>query len=520
MRRLLPSSREKDEGTALVLVLLAMLVASMMAVLVLGAVVSQVRPTLVERQHVRALHASEAGISVVMGQIQAATKPDQLFPDKTVGDPEKLPCTSGSSAVVGQVDGQPGGYGYTVQVRYFLLDPAGQSADWRGAQAMACPLSQQPLFALVTSTGTGDPVPGQAAGAGSRTTELVYTFRVDNTNAVGGPLSTGSTCWDAATASTGTPITLQPCSAGVDRQRFAWRDDLTIILASSAATGPLCVTADRTDSNSTQLPAVLRPCDGTLHQSWGIDDSQHLYTTPTGTTGKWCLQATGGKLVAATGCGKVFTVDQAVGSGRAGSPAASQPGLIMQWVNYKEYGRCFDVNNWQITNDLILFPCKQDPATTRLRWNQGWIWGAADSEGRSELYTYKGSNNQDFVDAQTARKQRVCLDSTAGVGPALQLKACIAADPTSAPSDANRVQRWTVNRDVPTADNSGVDYATSYTIVDSKGNCLTAGARTSSTGTWSSVRLAPCDGSAAQKWNAPPTFTLASQDDFRETTHG
>jgi hypothetical protein len=55
------------------------------------------------------------------------------------------------------------------------------------------------------------------------------------------------------------------------------------------------------------------------------------------------------------------------------------------------------------------------------------------------------------------------------------------------------------------------NYATSYRIVDSDGNCLTptdlslANPDTHSDGT-AKVKVAVCSGSELQKWNAPPNF--------------
>ena len=50
-------------------------------------------------------------------------------------------------------------------------------------------------------------------------------------------------------------------------------------------------------------------------------------------------------------------------------------------------------------------------------------------------------------------------------------------------------------------------YATSYTIVDTYGRCLSNGPFS---GSYSSVITNTCDGSDGQKWNAPPAFGTAN----------
>ncbi|MEJ5944664.1 RICIN domain-containing protein [Pseudokineococcus basanitobsidens] len=507
-----PADR-RDGGAALVLVLVVMMLGASLALLALTAVTSQVRPTAVERKHVRALHASEAGTQVALSMLQSATTPDPLVAGSVVGDRSLLPCPGGGTAASGAVGGQPGDYTYAVTVRYFLADPEDMTTTQRTAAAMPCPLAAVPQYALITSTGAAPAAGGVGAGEADRTTELVYSFRTGTTNVVGGTLASGSTCWQADAAAPGAAIRMATCSATSPLQKFSWRDDLTLVLAPSVTTAPLCVTADRAaGAGSATLPASLALCDGLLHQSWGVSDGRIFYGYPDGVGGaSRQLCAASGLLQASSSCGTAFTIAQAVGSGRAGSVSASQPDRVIHWVSYAEYGRCLDVNSWRITNDLILFPCKQDPRTGELRWNQGWLYGAPDAAGRSEMSTYYGSTNEDYASARARGVPRVCLDGAAATGTALQLRTC-----SGAPS-----QRLVVNREVTAADGT-VDYARSYTIVDSTGRCLDVGPQTAAsagnvgTTEWSSVRWSACTGGSAQKWNAPPSFTPSSQTGFRE----
>jgi hypothetical protein len=502
-----PGAAQGDEGAALLTVLLAMLMAASMSVLVLGAVLVQARPTQVERKAVGALHASEAGVDVALNRIRAATKADALVSTAVVGDLTKLPCAASGPALSGAVGGQPGNLTYAVAIRYYTVDPAGKDATWRAANAMACPLPAQPYYALIESVGSGDAVPGYAAALGNRSVESVYSFRVGNVQPLGGQISVNGLCWDAGNSTKeGAWIKAHKCDPDNEAQRFSWRDDLTLVLSSSLETKPLCITADVV-ANSTK--ATLEACDGLLHQMWGVDDSARFYAYIDGGAGKWCAQGNGAQaqgmpIVSGTSCKDVFTIDQSVGSGRSGSPSASQPGKVMHWVNYAEYGRCLDINNWTVSRHLILYPCKQDPLTPELRWNQGFLWDGPNAAGVSKISTFAGVSGQDYVLAQAAGAPKVCLQSSATAGVPLSFAACSTAQP---------LQNWVVNRDTGS-------YWSGYTIVDVNGRCLTSGAKTSDTGKWSSVRVLDCDGSDAQKWNAPPDFTSAERRSFRETTAG
>ncbi|MEJ5915750.1 RICIN domain-containing protein [Pseudokineococcus sp. 1T1Z-3] len=503
-----------DAGAAMVLVLVVMLLGASLAVLALAAVTQQVRPTLVERKYVRALHASDSGLQVALGQIQGATQADPLVPGAVIGDRAQLPCQVGDQRLTGAVGGEPGDLTYSVRIRYYAQDPGPQTATWRdsAANVMTCPLTAQPGYALLQST--GDSASGAVgASVADRTTEVVYRFRTDTTNAAGGTISSGSLCWDAgASPSASSTIRLKTCVSNAAQQQFWWRDDNTIVLASSVGGTPLCVTADRPGNSTTSTqPASLAECDGLLHQSWGVDDGAGLYGYPSGTSGGWRLCGGSGVVFAQSGCSTVFTYAQSVGTGRAGSVSASQPGRVIHWVNYQVFGRCLDVNSWSIANDLILYPCKQDPLKAGLRWNQGWYYGIPDADGRSEISTYAGKVNEDYsVAAARAGVPRVCLSGAFATGTALRLLPCT----------GGVEQRVVVNREV-TVDGA-VDYGRSYTIVDSTGRCLDSGPATAASpgnlGTkgLSSVRWSLCSGAASQKWNAPPTFTSATQSDFRE----
>jgi hypothetical protein len=136
---------------------------------------------------------------------------------------------------------------------------------------------------------------------------------------------------------------------------------------------------------------------------------------------------------------------------------------------------------------MIAWFCKQEPAPSVVRWNQRWSMPAAGTTGPITT-----------VNDEAAGRPRYCLRSpmTTGNLSFVTLSQCTGTIPNS--DDL----KWTVYGDTG-------NYATSYQIADDNGNCLTptdlenpyAGS-THSDGT-AKIKVAPCDGSDLQKWNAP-----------------
>jgi hypothetical protein len=65
--------------------------------------------------------------------------------------------------------------------------------------------------------------------------------------------------------------------------------------------------------------------------------------------------------------------------------------------------------------------------------------------------------------------------------------------------------------------NSGT-YASSYLFVDTSGRCLAVDPTDLYSGLYSKVTVATCNGSDAQKWNAPPTYTDSTVASFKEVS--
>ncbi len=81
---------------------------------------------------------------------------------------------------------------------------------------------------------------------------------------------------------------------------------------------------------------------------------------------------------------------------------------------------------------------------------------------------------------------------------------------------SNQLQKWTLIYDTG-------DYATSYVVKDSNGNCLGLGPPGSASAPlnqWSTITSEPCNGQAEQKWNAPPNLIDAVLKNYTETTSG
>jgi hypothetical protein len=160
-----------------------------------------------------------------------------------------------------------------------------------------------------------------------------------------------------------------------------------------------------------------------------------------------------------------------------------------QIVNYEQFGRCLDVTEFTWTRAyMIAWYCKQEPAPAVVRWNQRWSMPAASTTG--PIMT---------VNDETVTRPRYCLRSPGATGP---LSFVTLSDVCPATGPVADDLKWTVYADTG-------DYATSYRIIDNFGFCLTptnlkalyAGS-THSDGT-AKVKVAPCDSSDIQKWNAP-----------------
>lgn len=529
--RLLPG-RGDDTGAALAIALAMIFTVMILSVLVTGAVVSQIGAAQFGQKNTRTAHGAEAGLDVALGEIRAAFGPDAVDATLDVGYRSLLPCDAGTSAwtTAGVVDGGPGDIGYQVTVRYYLEEPTGRDAAWLAANAVACSATgpaELPVFALLESTGTGSDAGQATEDAAERTLTQVYDLRTTNANIPGGLIhrdlsnnpSLPDLCLDSGTPfpTAGTVVRMEACDDTDAGQVFWWRKDFTIVQTTTvgSAGGEMCVASSASTAATqtvTMQPCATAPASPPYTQRWGYTDSGFLQAFPRhpGNSTGYCLYVQDiddpAPLLATTAACSAgiynpqsgMRPDPTVGAGSVGDigdvVVDAQP---YQWVNYEEFGRCFDITGWNVNASyMIAYPCKQNPISS-VGWNQVLSWNATTRQ----LSVRTGTNGQPYTSATGAWK---CLQAPAlgAEPPYVVMRDC------QSPTGQN--QRWTVNRETAT-------YASSYTIVDGFGRCLSV--RPQGGGghaSWSAIVVEACTGADKQKWNSPPGEAPAAVRDTRE----
>jgi Ricin-type beta-trefoil lectin domain len=472
-----------DRGSLLMALLVTLVGMALTAALV-PIVVNQVAGTRVISGRIRALDVAQAGIDVAVGQLRAAT--DGAGKGILANLP---PC---------QMTGNAGSIGSKFIVTIVF-------AGLVGSAAPACPRPGVPVTATLTSTGGGPfavwPAVGSPVGStGTRTIEATYTFKTNNENISGGAiqLATNSLCMDAGTVASPaptTPVKMQPCKvSGSSDQRFAYTKDLNIKLVgseTSTLTGGMCL--DAPVPHATNGLVTFQACGARLaRQQWSLNNSSNFQGTGNGIAlDNFCfnLSAPGGtgSTVVLGGCAgaanvSVFRPQPGVGAGMASVATG-------QLVNFKQFSRCLDVTNQVMSYSyMIVWFCKQAPDGNVL-WNQKWTLPlpTVDSlhpiTGRLRTLGSDGAGYCLTSPRSTATNLYVTLTSCPASG---------------ALTDA---QTWVVYGPTP-------DYASSYRILDFDKHCLTptdlsvASPDTHTDGT-AKAKMAVCDSTELQKWNAP-----------------
>ena len=507
-----------DEGIAMLLVIMAMLVLSSLSLLALGAIVVQSKPTQFQRKNIQTINAAEAGLDAGLAAIRNGTYTEGVT---LYGDRAQLPCWTNYTGQVGDPAGD--GLTYSVSIRYYKSDPSEQTAAWRAANAMTCTAgigtATTPTHAYLSSDGIGTALPSRAASLGNRTLQTVYTFSSTNPNLPGGLIKDSAGLCYSGGASIAGPVTMQTCLPGADTQMWAYTDDYQIVLTSTRAsdgTGGLCLSA--LIGTGSSVAATMRTCDPNgldYTQNWGVSNSDPVqffgHLTNSYAT-SWCLGvattgSAGQALRASSTCTGVYPQAQ-VGAGAAGTTLktpAEVSGKPFQWVNYQEFGRCLDITGWNVsTVSQILYPCKQDPMAGAVLaaspgWNEVFVWDQTTkhfwtNRDAASNKPYLASNPTYCMKSQNADNAYVLFGT-------LCSSITVATDPA---------YRWTLNRDTG-------DAKTNYTIVDSYGRCLAAGAKNASNAaSYSSVTTATCNGGGGQKWNAPANLGTALIGDTAE----
>jgi hypothetical protein len=479
-----PATGRSERGS-MPMALLVTLVALSLSAALMPLVINQVSNTRTVTARTDALQAAQAGIDVALGQLRAAGT-------TAGGDLESLPpCTMTGASLSGS--------GYRVVIVYYRL------ADDGAPTPQTCPPTDVPVTALLTST--GGPAGGAlTAGArGTRTIESTYTFQTSNENISGGAIQLASPtvaplCMDAganAFPDAGSRVKVQLCKAGGSSdQRFAYTTDLNIkVVGSETATAPTGMCLDAPYPRALWDVVSFQPCLGlSARQQWSLNDSSNFASTRENEAklGDFCLDLTDANAgmpnsdIVLGKCGsgsnrRIWRPQPGVGAGM--SSAATD-----QMVNFKQFSRCLDVTNFVPTSSyMIVWFCKQAPNGVP-PWNQAWEVLPAG--------------------AGPLTKRIRTIDTKTGLGYCLRTPASVAAGQyatlsecgeTDVLTDPNLI--WTVYGD------TGV-YASSYRIVDSYGLCLTptdltaSPADTHTDGT-AKVKVATCNSSELQKWNAP-----------------
>lgn len=510
--------RGADDGVAMLTALLLIMVLAALSILVLGIVVNQVKPTLYAEKNTRTIYGAEAGVEAALGRIRNATSPPD-FTGTVYGDPRKLPCT-----LSGVLDASSASFDVTV--RYFAENPGGQSDTWLASHALTCSAGTGtgtvlPAYALIESHAQDTSYARVASTQGDRAISMVYTFRTTTTNIKGGRIwswndgAQGQFCLRADTTAAGSSVKYQSAvncgfSANEDRELWIYDTDYTIKLASSTLTAtPLCLTTEsggaiRLRSCATPTYTQLWSWHSGGNATWqgqdsGIRDNKTCLGDATRTTGT----PSAGDLLGVGACQDKlptgsFAPDPAVGPGAASVNTH-------QIVNYLEFGRCMDVTDTHTWAPfMISYPCKQDPpAAAELYWNHRWYYEEPLFGAQSPvqlIYVY----NEGGVQYCLQRPTSMTNPGASGVD-----KAAYYPTLTSTCNINDVSQQWVRNKDTKKK-------ATSYTFTDpSLTQCIgVSGMRYY--GKWSALVMSACDGSTAQKWNAPGDDVNAKVGNYLE----
>ena len=514
----------RDDRGSLPVALLVTMVGVLLSTLLVHTVLGQNTETRGQTARVAALNAAQTGLDIALGHLRAANN------GATAGVLAKLPCLSlkGSVAAVTGAEKST----YEVEIDYYSVDPQNRPPAWLADANNAIRCIQgagtfsTPAYALLRSTGSYPAYAGGPRNAAGdwiptvRTLQGTYTFKTNDQNISGGLIhlvrSAGATdlCFDAGSGSpsAGTPLTVKPCSAGSVAQTWAYNLNLTLSLVSSRTpTMPLGLCLDAGTPQTVGKTVYLQPCgtpETLPRQQWSYNDNANFQGTSNGVKLDGpCItvqsaNTTGSPVVlnscsANTGGVRTFYPEQTTGAGAAGASSG-------QLVNFKQFGRCLDVTNKDVGSTfLISWQCKQSPDPGNVAWNQKWTITPKPVDGDAGV---TGS-------ITTTNNGVYCLKS-----PRSTLRGRYVTVQSCSTSSLTDELRWKLFRDTGT-------YATSYTIVDSAGNCLSPTDPTapnpdlfSSGQLVSKIVVAVCDGSALQKWNAPTSVLSATPlKDISET---
>lgn len=515
------------------MVMIVVIVGLVFAAFLVPMIVTQSKSTVHTDNRGQALRAAQAGTDVMLGLIRGATTDGGV-----TGAAGSLPCydpligTLARSVPTPPATSEPPGTvavpDYNVTLQYFTSDKLTNPmlcVTGSGTRDPVTLVAVPPSFARIVSIGT------YTAGGrvSTRTLSTTYAFKTansfsfnaTNTSTTGGQIRFNPNpnpnvvvdtpqCLDAGIApSSGTSLSVQTCkppttsAADAKSQLFFYNSDLSLQLAlpPSAPGAPFgwCVSLS-TPPNIVTLQPCASPGSAVSSQQWSLNAEAAFVVTSPGPP-PVCSRLAGPSVVAAKPCLSPSLYDAtaswlptpAVGSGAAGATNS-------QLVNFSQFGRCAYVTDRTAPSAapnpfMILYPCEQYVPPTPVDWYQKFAYNNASKQ----WVTTTGSTN-------------FCLTRPGVVGGKVTVILCDVSDSK---------QKWTdygaalANQ----ANASQWTYDKRYTIVDSRGWCLSL-SPTSGTGAdwftpintssqYSKLTSDTCDGSTRQKWNADPK-TLSS----------
>lgn len=511
------ATARRDDGVAMMTVIMMMLILMSLSVVVLGMVVSQVTPSQFARKNTETVFAAEAGVETALGRIRTAQNGGD-FTGAVYGKPNLLPCT-----VTGTVGPAGAQTTYTANVRYYADDPTGKDAGWLTANQLTCTPGSGtgtvlPAFAYIESAGDA-PTAGKVTDTqADRAIAMVYRFETTTTNIKGGRIFSWASgtepqfCLRATGTAAGSTVRYQPlatCGTAANEATELWiyDTDYTMKLASSTLTSTsLCMTNE-------SGTIYLRACTAGYTQAfawhpngnatWVAQDASFVDNNTCLKSSESSGAPSNGSTLRVGACASTaawgsFAPDPAVGPGAASISTK-------QIVNFLEFGRCFDVTDVRVDRPfMISYPCKQDPPSgSGLFWNHKWYYEeplVGTTRAPQQIYVYQSNDPARKYCLKSPTSQTDPTES--GVGPGYYpylTNSCSTADPS---------QMWT--RSTAT----GVK-ATSWTIRDSSGRCIGVGG-SKYLDKWSALVVSACDGSAAQKWNAPADSVEAKVGGYLE----
>jgi ricin-type beta-trefoil lectin protein len=495
----------RDDTGSMPFALLLILIATSLSALLTPMVITQLHSTRAETQRVQALEAARAGLDVALGQIRRAN-------DGTgTGDPTELPCT-----VKGSVGGDPGtGASYTVTITYYIVTDAGVTQG-------SCPLAANTPVDHADLSSIGK-------ARARRTVTATYKFWTTTENILGGLIPAYPTagvpdlCMDAGSAhpTAGTPLLMQPCTAGSAQQSFAYNPDLTLMLVSSATSslGAMCL--DAGSPHALGNPVTLQKCGTSgspaARQIWSLNNHANFEGTSDGTTNdNFCFNVknpgiAGSPVILGSG-DKVLTGNKptcqqqhddkeafspypSVGAGAAGPSTG-------QLVNYSQFGRCLDVPHASPTYAfMIVWPCKQAPDPSTIKWNEKWAAVTSPLHTDRMLLTTTDDSADRWCLQRPVSSQYATLVScpTSGGGVTTDDEWLMTGDNHNAVTE-NRIE-W-------------VDPSTGATTCLSPNDAtvdpyVDMPAKVTADMQISKVITVPCDGSGLRKWNVTTGKSLS-----------